>query len=60
MKGVSATSLFFYGSKVLTAAPIPQYDHHYSFNPENHLIRYVYHIERDRLFEDLFRKLSGC
>ena len=45
---------------VLTAAPIPQYDHHYSFNPENHLIRYVYHIERDRLFEDLFRKLSGC
>ena len=42
----------------LVSAPIPQYDHHYSFNPENHLIRCVYHIERDRLFEDLFRKLS--
>ena len=42
----------------LVSAPIPQYDHHYSFNPENHLIRYVYHIERDRLFEDLFRKLA--
>ena len=44
---------------VLVPAPIPQYDHHYSFNPENHLIRYVYHIERDMLFDDLFRKLAG-
>lgn len=42
----------------LVASPIPQYDHHYSFNGDRHLIRYVYHINRDALFEDLFRKLA--
>ena len=42
----------------LAPSPIPQYDHHYSFDPRRHLIRYVYHIERDNLFEDLFRKLA--
>lgn len=42
----------------LVASPIPEYDHHYSFDPTRHLIRYVYHIHRDDLFEDLFRKLS--
>ncbi len=44
----------------LVPAPIPQYDHHYSFDGNRHLIRYVYHINRDALFEDLFRKLAGC
>lgn len=43
---------------VLVPAPIPQYDHRYSFDPERHPIRYIYHIERDRLFEDLFRRLA--
>lgn len=43
----------------LVPSPIPQYDHHYSFNPDRHLIRYVYSINRDALFEDLFRKLAG-
>lgn len=43
----------------LLAAPIPQYDHHYSFDPNRHLIRYVYKINRDALFEDLFEKLAG-
>ena len=42
----------------LTPAPIPQYDGHYSFDPTRHFIRYVYHIDRDRLMEDLFRKLA--
>lgn len=42
----------------LAPSPVPQYDHHYSFDPRRHLIRYVYHIERDNLFEDLFRKLA--
>jgi inosine-uridine nucleoside N-ribohydrolase len=37
--------------------PIPQYDHHYSFDPNRHFYRYVYHIHRDRLFQELFRKL---
>jgi inosine-uridine nucleoside N-ribohydrolase len=40
--------------------PIPQYDHHYSFDPARHLYRYVYHIHRDTLFEALFRKLSDA
>lgn len=42
----------------LKHSPIPEYDHHYSFDPTRHLIRYVYHIERDLLMEDLFRKLQ--
>lgn len=42
----------------LIPSPIPQYDHHYSFDPTSHFIRYVYHINRDNLFEDLFRKLA--
>ncbi len=42
----------------LVPAPIPQYDHHYSFDCERHLIRCVYHVNRDALFQDLFEKLS--
>lgn len=40
-------------------SPIPQYDHHYSFDPLRHPIRYVYHIRRDALFELLFDKLAS-
>lgn len=43
----------------LTPSPIPQYDHHYSFDSDRHFIRYVYWINRDALFEDLFEKLAG-
>jgi inosine-uridine nucleoside N-ribohydrolase len=39
--------------------PIPQYDHHYSFDPSRHFYRYVYHINRDKLFGALFEKLTG-
>lgn len=42
----------------LTPTPIFQYDDHYSFDPTRHLMRYVYNINRDALFEDLFRKLA--
>jgi inosine-uridine nucleoside N-ribohydrolase len=42
----------------LVPSPIPQYDHHYSFDPNRHFIRYVYHIERDRLFKALFESLA--
>lgn len=42
----------------LEHSPIPQYDHHYSFDKTRHLIRYVYHINRDGLFRDLFEKLG--
>jgi inosine-uridine nucleoside N-ribohydrolase len=43
----------------LCPSPIPQYDDRYSFDPRRHLIRYVYHINRDKLLEDMFNKLGG-
>jgi len=42
----------------LDRIPIPQYDHHYSFDATRHFYRYVYHINRDKLFEDMFKKLA--
>ena len=39
-------------------SPIPEYDDTYSFAKDRHLIKYVYHINRDALFGDLFTKLS--
>ena len=42
----------------LRPSPIPEYDHHYGSDPTRHLIKYVYQINRDALFEDLFEKLS--
>lgn len=41
----------------LIATPLPSYDHYYSINPQSPLMRYVYHIKRDQLMTDLFRKL---
>jgi inosine-uridine nucleoside N-ribohydrolase len=42
----------------LEHSPIPQYDHHYSFDHNRHFIRYVYHINRDKLFKALFEALA--
>ncbi|MCI8441390.1 MAG: nucleoside hydrolase [Provencibacterium sp.] len=42
----------------LEHSPIPEYDHRYAFDPTRHFIRYVYHINRDRLFESLFKTLA--
>jgi hypothetical protein len=39
-------------------SPIPEYDGHYAFDKTRHFIRYVYHINRDLLFEDLFSTLT--
>ena len=39
-------------------SPIPQYDHHYSRDPRRHPICYVCSIDRDAVFEDLFRRLT--
>lgn len=39
-------------------APLAEYDHKWSFDENRPLIRYVYHINRDKLFEDLFAKLT--
>ena len=43
----------------LCPSPIPEYDKQYAIDPGRHLIRYVYHINRDTLFEDLFTRLLG-
>lgn len=42
----------------LARSPIPEYDDRYAFDPRRHFIKYVYHIKRDNLFADLFKKLS--
>ena len=38
-------------------APLPSYDNLYSQNPNGTFMRYVYHINRDALLNDLFNKL---
>jgi inosine-uridine nucleoside N-ribohydrolase len=43
----------------LEPSPIPEYDHRWGFDPRRHLYRYVYHINRDKLFEELFKKLAA-
>lgn len=43
----------------LIAAPIPDYDLTYRFDETRHLIRYVYWIDRDALFEDMFAVLAN-
>ena len=40
-------------------APIPEYDGRYSLSEDTHFIKYVWNINRDRLFEDLFTRLRG-
>ena len=42
----------------LEHSPIPEYDHHYAFDRTRHLMRYVYHIDRDALFQDLVNTLT--
>lgn len=38
-------------------ALIPQYDNHYSTDPRRHIQNYVYHVNRDAIFTDLFNKI---
>ncbi len=42
----------------LVPMPLPEYDHHFSFDSSRPLCRMVYHIQRDALFSDLFRRIS--
>jgi len=44
----------------LEKSPIPEYDGHYAFDPARHLIKYVSHVKRDALVDDLFRKLADA
>lgn len=38
--------------------PIPEYDHRYSLSDDTHFMKYIWHIHRTALFEDLFKKLK--
>jgi inosine-uridine nucleoside N-ribohydrolase len=40
--------------------PMPMHDKTYAPVPYDHEIGYVYYVDRDALFEDLFRKLGGA
>lgn len=42
----------------LIPTPVPEYDHYYSHDPRRPLCKYVYHINRDALFGDLFSHLA--
>ena len=42
----------------LMPTPLPGYDHRYSFDEARPLCRYVYHINRDALFQDLFDHIA--
>ncbi|MCB7068064.1 nucleoside hydrolase [Enterocloster citroniae] len=42
----------------LMHSPIPEYDDRYAFDNTRHMIKYVYYINRDNLFEDLISKLK--
>lgn len=42
----------------LIPSPIPEYDKNYSVNENRHFIKCVYTINRDALFDDLFRVLG--
>ena len=48
----------FLGSRLLPSL-LPGYDFRYSEKPEEHLIRYVDHVNRDLLFEDLVRRITA-
>lgn len=43
----------------LISCPVPRYDRQYGFYENRRPIRYVFWIDRDALFEDLFNTLGG-
>ncbi|MBQ7346998.1 MAG: nucleoside hydrolase [Clostridia bacterium] len=45
-------------SERIIHAPIPEYDKHYALSEDTHFIKYVWDINRDVLFSDLFEKLK--
>ena len=42
----------------LRAKPIPEYDRFYGYDNRRPMMRYVYHVNRDALCEDLFTRLT--
>ena len=41
----------------LTPAAIPEYDHKQVEDPTRHFMSYVYWVNRDAIFEEMFEKL---
>ena len=39
-------------------SPVPEYDHRWATDRSRHMMRYVYHIDREKLFYDMFQKLA--
>jgi len=42
----------------LIHSPIPEFDLHYAFDDSRHFIKAVYQVDRDAIFEDMFKKLG--
>ena len=45
-------------SDILVHSPIPTFEGYYTHDETRHLIKYVYHVHRDPIFQDLFMKLA--
>ena len=43
----------------LEYSPIPTYDHKIAFSKDRHMIRYVFNINRDKIVNDLFTRLTS-
>ena len=46
-------------STSLQHSPIVSYEGNYSFDPNRHLMLYAWHVSRDEIFRDFFRRLAG-
>lgn len=47
-----------YMNETIITAPIPTYDNKYEPNVQGKLMKYIYSVDRDALFEELFSKLG--
>ena len=45
-------------SERIIRCPVPEYDDRYAIAPNNHFSKYIWHINRNNLFLDLFQKLT--
>ena len=43
----------------IVTAPIPEYDSRYGYGSDRHLMKCVFHVWRDKLFEDLVKRLTS-
>ncbi len=46
-------------SDELRHMPVPEYDQRYAFDTNRHFMKYVSSVNRDKLFADLFARLTG-